>query len=208
MLPMTQRLYNVMVLEYDMKGLKTECPKGHPYKGKEFFIDAQGTKRCKICIRENNKKRYWNNIEESREYNRINHAKWRKENHEHVLEIERRSDKKRYDQKLEYAREWFPGYLDELQKEVLTYYGNGKLACVCCGEDLSQIFLTIDHVNGDGAKERKQSNRRKGWMLKQYLRSVYKATGNWPKGYQTLCWNCNCGRGANNGICPHKEIKQ
>jgi hypothetical protein len=24
-------------------------------------------------------------------------------------------------------------------------------------------------------------------------------------GFQVLCWNCNCGRAFNNGICPHVE---
>ena len=31
---------------------------------------------------------------------------------------------------------------------------------------------------------------------------------NFPPGYQVLCWNCNCGRSINNGICPHKTERE
>lgn len=73
---------------------------------------------------------------------------------------------------------------------MIDAYG-GK--CNCCGERNTR-FLTIDHINNDGYKER--GNR--GIMFK--LRRL-----GWPKDiYQLLCWNCNCGRAANGGICPHK----
>jgi hypothetical protein len=29
---------------------------------------------------------------------------------------------------------------------------------------------------------------------------------NYPKGYQVLCWNCNCGKRMNDGICPHQQF--
>lgn len=28
----------------------------------------------------------------------------------------------------------------------------------------------------------------------------------YPEGFQLLCWNCNCGRAINGGICPHEEV--
>ena len=28
---------------------------------------------------------------------------------------------------------------------------------------------------------------------------------NYPDGFQVLCWNCNSGKGANGGICPHER---
>lgn len=30
---------------------------------------------------------------------------------------------------------------------------------------------------------------------------------NYPEGYQVLCYNCNCGKSINNGICPHLDYK-
>ncbi len=65
--------------------------------------------------------------------------------------------------------------------KVLTYYGNGKLACVWCGfTDIRA--LSIDHINGGGSKHRQVISNR--WSC-DYLRSE-----GFPMGYQTLCMNC------------------
>lgn len=66
--------------------------------------------------------------------------------------------------------------------DVLEHYGGGKLACVRCG--FSDIrALTLDHVNGNGADDRKL--RGSGGRLYFYLRRF-----GYPEGYQTLCMNC------------------
>jgi hypothetical protein len=45
-------------------------------------------------------------------------------------------------------------YNDKIRQIVLSYYSGGRTACVCCGE--SEIdFLTLDHINNDGGRERK-----------------------------------------------------
>jgi len=80
-----------------------------------------------------------------------------------------------------------------LQNEAIMAYGGYK--CVCCGER-EPLFLTIDHVNNDGHKHRKEIQSGDGlykW-LKQH---------NYPDGFQVLCMNCNHGKRRNNGICPH-----
>lgn len=70
----------------------------------------------------------------------------------------------------------------KLKTVVLSHYGNGKLACVRCGEtDL--IVLCLDHINGGGKKER-QKYRGRNWYSKLIKE-------NFPTGYQTLCANCN-----------------
>jgi len=68
------------------------------------------------------------------------------------------------------------------EKELaLTYYGNGKCACVICGfTDIRA--LSIDHIAGGGAKHKKTlgvSNIYR-WLIEH----------NYPKGYRTLCMNC------------------
>lgn len=70
-----------------------------------------------------------------------------------------------------------------LRIEVLTHYGNGKMACIKCGFD-DMRALSIDHIEGEGNKQRKE-------LGKQYLNFYYwlKQQG-FPKGYQTLCLNC------------------
>ena len=80
-----------------------------------------------------------------------------------------------------------------LKAEIIAAYG-GK--CECCGE-AHREFLTIDHVNGDGAAHRRAIGG-KGRRL--YL--AIKAEG-FPKDrYRLLCLNCNISLGFH-GYCPH-----
>ena len=58
--------------------------------------------------------------------------------------------------------------------------------CVCCHETF-ETFLTLDHVNNDGAEDRKK--RGSGSKLYNYLNKK-----NYPVGFQVLCFNCNFGR--------------
>ena len=57
--------------------------------------------------------------------------------------------------------------------------------CVFCGEDCD-IFLTIDHINNDGAIHRK--SLKSNWIYR-WLR-----LNNYPTGFQTACYNCNCAK--------------
>lgn len=81
---------------------------------------------------------------------------------------------------------------------VLTHYSHGLCKCVCCGE--SRIpFLSIDHIHGNGTRHRKE--------IKGYGKNMYAwlIKNQFPKGFQTLCLNCNLGRQINGGMCPHEE---
>lgn len=80
-----------------------------------------------------------------------------------------------------------------LRNEVKQAYG-GK--CSCCGE-ADFRFLTVDHINNDGAEHRRQIS---GSRIYNYLKK-----NNFPGGFQILCWNCNSGRAINGGTCPHRE---
>lgn len=80
--------------------------------------------------------------------------------------------------------------------KVLRIYGG---CCVCCGETESQ-FLTIDHVENDGNKERGKY----AWACHIYQRLADEGSVN--SKYQLLCWNCNCAKGKY-GCCPHKRRK-
>lgn len=82
---------------------------------------------------------------------------------------------------------------------VFKHYGNCK--CQCCGES-DVRFLTIDHVNGGGSSHRLKL-RKGGWNFCRWL-----IRNKFPTGYAILCFNCNCGRGANGGICPHKDVTE
>lgn len=92
----------------------------------------------------------------------------------------------------------YVGRYRQIHREmVLDHYGR---ECACCGE-AHPIFLTIDHVNGDGAEFARNHGS-------SHRRNLYRwlVTHGFPPGYQTLCWNCNSGRARNGGICPHREV--
>jgi hypothetical protein len=88
----------------------------------------------------------------------------------------------------------------KLKAIVHTAYGN-KCACPPCGETIPQ-FLTIDHKNNDGNKQRlKLFGRNRGGAAQTLYRYIIK--NGFPSDLQLLCYNCNNGKRWNNGICPH-----
>lgn len=78
----------------------------------------------------------------------------------------------------------------DLREDVIAGYG---AKCTCCGES-NRYFLAIDHVNNNGAAERREMG---GATM---LRRIRKA--NFPPEYQLLCFNCNSAKGYF-GSCPH-----
>lgn len=122
----------------------------------------------------------------SKKWNILNKNKIRKHKKSYYLINKERLDKKTKETKL------------KNRQIVYNHYGN---KCSCCGED-NIYFLTIDHVNNDGQKDRLKSGfKRKGNSL--YIKIIKE---NFPNTYQLLCWNCNCSKGMNKGICGHRLI--
>jgi hypothetical protein len=131
----------------------------------------------------------------------------RDRNREKLREAGRQYQKRRRVQDPEAARAWY--WKDRvrilaiaktdtrsLRQETIEEYGG---YCACCGE--SQIeFLCLDHINGDGAHERRGPSG-SGRSLYRKLKKQ-----GFPKGrYQVLCHNCNMAIGLY-GVCPHQEI--
>jgi len=69
-----------------------------------------------------------------------------------------------------------------LKIKILTHYGNGELSCIKCGFNDIRA-LSIDHINGGGQKH----TGIVGWGINLYK---WLKRNNYPKGYQTLCMNC------------------
>lgn len=91
---------------------------------------------------------------------------------------------------------------EKIKYEVVKHYSDGKMNCRCCGE-CEYLFLTVDHINNNGSKERKLH---KGGGHHNYRRLIKL---NFPSGYQILCYNCNCGRArTHDKVCPHKNEKK
>lgn len=85
-----------------------------------------------------------------------------------------------------------------LKIDIFNHYGG--CICNCCGET-QLCFLSLDHINNDGAAHRKEidSKRREAPQMYRWVKR-----NNYPSGFQVLCFNCNHGRHINGGVCPHK----
>lgn len=80
-----------------------------------------------------------------------------------------------------------------LKLEMIVAYGGG---CACCGE-MAYEFLTLDHVNRDGAQHRRTVGSTKQVYMDLKRRG-------WPKdGYRLLCMNCNFATRYGDP-CPHE----
>jgi hypothetical protein len=73
--------------------------------------------------------------------------------------------------------------------------------CACCGESNTK-FLSIDHINNDGASHRRSLGLKNGSGLYKWLKKE-----KYPSGFQILCFNCNLGKQINGGMCPHVELE-
>jgi hypothetical protein len=81
-----------------------------------------------------------------------------------------------------------------LKQQVVAAYGG---ECSCCGEGELE-FLTLDHVGGRATTDTARGHR----MYLQAKREGFPAT------YRLLCWNCNCARQHNGGVCPHERARE
>lgn len=92
--------------------------------------------------------------------------------------------------------------LERLRVKRACFDAYGGARCSCCGEETPE-FLTLDHIAGNGAAERRK-----------ILQDAAAATGiafyrrlkrlGFPPGYQVHCFNCNCAK-RGGAICPHQE---
>ena len=147
---------------------------------------------CKQCAKVKQQKYYYGNKEKVIAYQKEYGLKNRDKLSSYMKEYRN----KNLDRLKEYDRQ----RIADLKKDVLGHYG-GK--CACCGEE-NIAFLSLDHIKGDGAEERRRisgSRTLGGW-------TIYRLIKEWgyPEGrYQVLCMNCNFAKGHNNNVCPHKK---
>lgn len=89
-----------------------------------------------------------------------------------------------------------------IRLRVLQAYGGMSPSCACCSESIVE-FLSVDHINNDGAAHRKSIFNEPGarsfyrWLIKH----------DFPSGFQLLCHNCNRAKYIH-GECPHKRSRQ
>lgn len=92
-------------------------------------------------------------------------------------------------------------YKTKLRKQVIGYYSAYTYRCACCHEK-NWEFLTIDHIENNGAEHRRELGIKGGHRYYNWL-----INNNFPKGYRVLCANCNHSLGVW-GYCPHNKMPQ
>ena len=157
-------------------------------------------------------------VEKAREYRRV----YEKKHPDRVI-ASRRKYKEAHRQELreyntQYSREWRKKYpervkarkataaykeKDKLYKrrerhllKIAVFEAYGGTFCACCGVKHIE-FLTLDHINGDGATQRRNL-KKLGSVFYYWLKRQ-----GYPPGFRVLCFNCNCALGFF-GHCPHQ----
>lgn len=110
------------------------------------------------------------------------------------FEQERQRSKERYRTHINERKAYAEAYRLDLKVFVLKHY-SPNLQCMCKGcRERNIAFLTLDHINGDGADHRREVG--KGTQFYKWI-----IQNNFPIGFQVLCMNCNWGK-RTKGACP------
>lgn len=113
--------------------------------------------------------------------------------------IKSRQRKSRYKNK-KFLKEYYKDRKEKIKLIVLQHYSKSKVPlCNCCGIT-GNIFLTLDHVHNRGNIHRER--KFPGGFYKYLINHSFPTI---PV-LQVLCWNCNCAKRINNGICPHLDV--
>ena len=88
-------------------------------------------------------------------------------------------------------------YREAIRREVIQAYG-GK--CSCGGETRFE-FLTLDHVDNDGAEHRREIGESSNQLVLWAKRNKF------PKRLRCMCFNCNVST-YRYGACPHVHEKK
>lgn len=82
-------------------------------------------------------------------------------------------------------------YRYKLKVAAIHHYSNGTMACTYCGYNTDLDAMCLDHINDDGAEQRKALNcSSRGGINGTTIYERLKALG-WIDGLQVLCFNCN-----------------
>jgi hypothetical protein len=135
-----------------------------------------------------------------RDWRRTLGAKYRRLHPDKVKESKRRTIEKYRERYRTAAHESWVRHTTEARRTVFGHYSDGTFRCACCGES-EYDFLTIDHVNNDGAKHRMELfGRRDAGGVNLYRWLIKKE---FPPGFAVLCMNCNFSKGKHR-ICIHQ----
>ena len=92
-----------------------------------------------------------------------------------------------------------PNAKAKARADVFAHYGS-KCSCPKCNI-VDPTMLTIDHIDGRkswGHSKGVSGSRLYAWLIRH----------GYPKGFQTLCFNCNVSKYRNGGTCSHLIISE
>ena len=203
---------NVPTMQFPLLGSKEG-----PQEGKaEKEIRRQKNREVQKRYRERHPERYREKRRAiSKRYYQKNRGKiyaysqaWKKRNPEREKRTRRKLYLKHREKRRAYGKYWNAKNCDRLRQKNKEYgqkardqafQAYGGPICKCCGE-VEVRFLSLDHVNNDGAEHRRKDYS-SGKGLHYWVRKM-----GYPSGFQVLCMQCNFAKGKY-GICPHREIK-
>ena len=112
------------------------------------------------------------------------HKRWYRKYKEEI----KRKNNEYYHYHAQYACELRRKRCLEAKLASLAHYGpNGIIQCSWSGCLVNDPdMLSIDHINNDGAEDRKRATGKNHYKRGHYERLV---KSGFPPGYQTLCWN-------------------
>jgi hypothetical protein len=158
-------------------------------------LKRQRNREASARYRERNRERYNQRMrdwrEENREQSRLLSREWRNRKLANGTPDEVAAIRKAESEKTKRLQA-------VCRTQVFEAYGGYK--CNCCGEN-EPMFLSIDHIDNNGAEERR-SGLYAGSGVGFYL---WLRKNKFPSGYQVLCMNCNTGKHKNGGVCPHQS---
>lgn len=164
----------------------------------ERAISATGNqyKYCRGCMRTRNQASHRKHRPQRLEAQ----AKRRRANGQSIREYGQRWQQRRRDEgyyRTPEKRAKRQAYYLRIKVEVFNHYGG--VFCQCCGVD-DLLFLTLDHIAGDGASHRAMLGKMSSQNMYLWIRA-----NKYPPGFQVLCFNCNQGKHQSKiNICPHQ----
>lgn len=180
-----------------------QCIKCKEYKeDSEFKSERTGV--CNGCV----KKRCAAYRERNKERLALYNRNWQLENNDRTVAAQARWRERNPGVASKRMKEWRESHQEQHNNNCknrnqrikdIVFEAYGGYECACCGES-NPFFLSIDHMNNDGAAHRMELFGSKAGGHKMY---DWLIKNNFPEGFQVLCMNCNWGKARNNGICPH-----
>lgn len=181
--------------------VKKACPKCGEEKSEEHWYkykDGKLASYCNPCRKANARAYQKATLADARE----RQNRYRERHPERARGAVRAYQARNPDVKNKHYKLWkgrgnLRSYYGRARLEAYEAYGGAH--CACCGEK-ELMFLTIDHVNNDGAEHR----RSLGWKRGGRSMGAWLRANGFPPGFQVLCINCNFGKHRNGGVCPHQ----